>query len=120
MQEKKLPMILGIKNCDAVRKATKWLEAQGIEHHVHDYKKMGVDVAVLEEAFAQHGWDNVINRRSTTWRKLDDSVKEAMDEKSAVAIAQDNPSIVKRPMLKVGANIALGFEEEAYKELLSV
>lgn len=109
--------IYGIKNCDTMKKAFKWLEANDVDFTFHDYKKQGIDESVLRDAVKQHGWDSVINRRGTTWRKLPDDVKEAMDDGTALRVAEDNPSIIKRPLLVYQGNIALGFKDAEYAEI---
>lgn len=109
--------IYGIKNCDTMKKAFKWLDENGISYDFHDYKKEGADESVLRTAIKSHGWESVINRRGTTWRKLPDDVKESMNEEGAIAVALENPSIVKRPLLVTQDNVYLGFKEEEYKEI---
>lgn len=109
--------IYGIKNCDTMKKAFKFLDERGTEYVFHDYKKAGVDEAVLRSAISAHGWENVINRRGMTWRKLSDDVKGTMDEEGAVGVAQENASIVKRPILVQGDRILLGFNADDYAAL---
>ena len=109
--------IYGIKNCDTMKKAFKWLEANGKAYEFHDYKKDGVDADILKRAINDHGWEIVINQRGTTWRKLPDDVKDAMDKDSAVKVALANPSIVKRPLLIHEDHVYLGFKDEIYNEI---
>ncbi len=109
--------IYGIKNCDTMKKAFKWLENNNIETIFHDYKKQGIDENVLQAAIDEHGWETVINQRGTTWRKLPDDVKNAMDAAKAVQIANENPSIIKRPLLMHENKTYLGFKDEAYRQL---
>ena len=109
--------LYGIKNCDTMKKAFKWLEENGVDYDFHDYKKQGLDESALEQALSEHGWESVINQRGTTWRQLPDNVKEAMDEKQALAVANDNPSIVKRPLLVHNGKTTLGFKPESYSEI---
>lgn len=110
--------IYGIKNCDTMKKAFKWLKEHGIEYDFIDYKKHGAEKSVLTSAVKIHGWDNVINRRGTTWRQLDDATKQSMNNQSAISVALDNPSIIKRPLLINGNDIALGFSADQYESLL--
>lgn len=110
--------IYGIKNCDTMKKAFDWLGDSGITYDFHDYKKDGVDMDILAQAIAAHGWEEVINRRGTTWRKLPDEVKTMMDAQSAIEIANENPSIIKRPLLVVGDATHLGFSDEHYQGIL--
>lgn len=110
--------IYGIKNCDTMKKAFVWLDEQGVDFIFHDYKKQGVDEVVLRVAIAQHGWESVLNKRGTTWRKLSEEVKNEMDSDLAVETALENPSIIKRPVLVRGDDILLGFDGDAYGKLV--
>lgn len=112
--------IYGIKNCDTMKKAFKWLEANDIAYDFHDYKKIGVDEGVLKKALDQHGWENVINRRGTTWRKLPKETQDSMDNASAVIIVHENPSIIKRPLMIHKNKIYLGFKEDMYSKIFAV
>lgn len=109
--------IYGIKNCDTMKKAFAWLDDHGAAYDFHDYKKQGADVAVLQAAFAAHGWGSVLNRRGTTWRKLDEALKNNMDDQQALQIALDNPSIIKRPLLVKDGSLYLGFDPARYSEI---
>ena len=109
--------IYGIKNCDTMKKALKWLDDNNVDYVFHDYKKEGTDTDVLKQAIAEHGWEQVINRRGTTWRNLPEDIKENMDETQALEIAQDNPSIIKRPLLLHKNTVFLGFSEAVYREI---
>lgn len=111
--------IYGIKNCDTMKKAFAWLQDNGVEHTFHDYKKNGADETVLRAIIAEHGWEQVLNRRGLTWRKLPDEVKKNMDTQSAIKIALDNPSIIKRPLLAVNGQYYLGFDAKDYADILS-
>ncbi|MCI5059608.1 MAG: ArsC family reductase [Alphaproteobacteria bacterium] len=112
--------IYGIKNCDTMRKSLKWLEGNDIAHHFHDYKKEGVDQEILQTAMDQCGWENVINRRGTTWRKLPKEQQDNMDTQGAMKAALDNPSFIKRPLLIRSGKVHLGFKEELYSEIFGV
>lgn len=111
--------IYGIKNCDTMKKAFVWLDDHGIEYSFHDYKKHGADKAALEKAVQVAGWENVINRRGTTWRKLDEQTKNTMDTKKAIEVALENPSIIKRPLLVCNDEITLGFNEDEYAQIFA-
>jgi len=111
--------IYGIKNCDTMKKAFNWLDVHQIAYQFHDYKKEGIDKNITTQAIKEHGWDNVINRRGTTWRQLSDDVKNSMDETSALEIAQENPSILKRPLLLYKNTTYLGFKDETYQEIFA-
>ncbi len=110
-------LIYGIKNCDTMKKAFAWLDKRGVAYIFHDYKKSGADMDILEQAVRQHGWENVINRKGTSWRALPENVKTAMDEGKAIKAAMDNPSLIRRPLLVHGSDIHLGFNEDDYGAL---
>jgi len=110
-------VLYGIKNCDTMKKAFKWLDTHNIKYVFHDYKKQGIDEGVIENAIKDHGWDRVINQRGTTWRQLSDDVKELMNDKNALDVARDNPSILKRPLLVYKNQYTLGFKDNIYKEM---
>ncbi len=111
----KMVTIYGIKNCDTMKKTFAWLEEHKITFMFHDYKKQGVDEAVLKEALKAHGWEEVLNRRGTTWRNPPDAVKNAMDQDTALTVALENPSIIKRPLLVYNAQSHLGFKPDVYE-----
>jgi len=106
----------GIPNCDTIKKARKWLEAKGVEYRFHDYKKEGVDSIMLSQWCQALGWETLLNRRGTTWRKLADESKENIDEGSAIQLMVENPSMIKRPLLVVGEKITVGFSDAVYQE----
>jgi arsenate reductase len=110
--------IYGIKNCDTMKKAFKWLDAHDVAYDFHDYKKDGADKEILRRAIEIHGWDSVINKRGTTWRKLSDEQKSSMDTDSAITAALENPSMIKRPLIVTGDDIFLGFDESVYSSAL--
>lgn len=110
--------IYGIKNCDTMKKAFKWLTDADIEYRFHDYKKDGVPTQELDNWLNELGWEALINRRGTTWRKLDEAVREGMDTQNARKVILDNPSIVKRPLLDTGDERILGFKADDYEARL--
>ena len=112
-----MTILYGIKNCDTMKKAFKWLDERGVDYTFHDYKKHGVHEATLQRTINDHGWEDVINRRGTTWRKLPDDVKESMDEAAAIKVAMENPSVIKRPLLIHEDHVYLGFKNETYNEI---
>ena len=101
-----------------MKKARKWLDKNKIDYQFHDYKKLGVPEKQLKQWAKQSGWETLLNKRGTTWRKLDETVKEAVDQKSAIQIMLDNPSIIKRPVLDANGKITVGFSESEYKTIL--
>lgn len=112
--------LYGIKNCDTMKKAFRWFEAQGVDYDFYDYKKLGTDEDVLRLAMKEHGWEQVINRKGMTWRKLPDDIKNSMDEAGAIQIALEKPSIIKRPLIVSGGKTYLGFDEEIYQTLFPI
>ena len=109
----------GIKNCDTIKKARKWLEDNGIEYQFHDYKKDGLDPQLLKSWVAELGWEALLNKRGTTWRKLPDDVKDNIDEASAIEVMLDNNSIIKRPLLDTGSSKTLGFKADDYSKIFN-
>ena len=110
--------IYGIPNCDTMKKARKWLDKNALEYEFHDYKKQGVPEKNLSNWVKKAGWDVVLNKRGTTWRKLDDNVKNNIDETSSIQVMLDNASAIKRPVLESGKILLVGFKEDDYKTLL--
>ena len=110
--------IYGIPNCDTMKKARKWLEDYSLEYEFHDYKKHGVPEKNLTRWVKTAGWEVVLNKRGTTWRKLDDEIKNDIDETSSIQVMLENPSAIKRPVLEDGKTLLVGFKEEDYKTLL--
>ena len=111
--------LYGIKNCNTVKKALNFLEENQIPYVFHDYKKEAPTEEMLRKAIEKFGWDVVINRKGTTWRQLDDKTKESMDEKGAIKIAIEKPSIIKRPLVIVDGEMkVIGFDESEYSALL--
>jgi Spx/MgsR family transcriptional regulator len=106
--------IFGIKNCDTMKKARAWLDGHGVEYAFHDYKAQGIDAAHLKRWTAQAGWETVLNRAGTTFRKLTDAQKAGLDERKAIALMLEQPSMIKRPVLEVGGRLLVGFKPEEY------
>ena len=110
--------LYGIPNCDTVKKARTWLDRHGIAYEFHDYKKQGIDAATLKKWCSEFGVDQVLNRKGTTWRKLDDAQRTDMTEAKAIRLMMEQPSLIKRPLLDDGKRRVLGFSEAEYKALL--
>ena len=107
--------IYGIKSCDTMKKARTWLEAHGVPHDFHDYKTVGIDRARLERWCSEVGWEMLLNRAGTTFRKLPDKEKEGLTEKKALALMLTQPSMIKRPVLELGGGrLMVGFKPETY------
>ncbi len=106
--------VYGIPNCDTVKKARKWLDANNVNYEFHDYKKKGIDRKTLKSWSKVLGWDALLNRRGTTWRKLDDSDKADINETRALDLMVEHTSMIKRPVIDYGDGLLLGFDEQAY------
>ena len=109
----------GIPNCDTIKKARKWLDSHDVDYVFHNYKKEGVDELLLRQWCKQVGWEVLLNKRGTTWRKLPECEKEGLDESKAVALLVANPSMIKRPVLCIRGDIEVGFSESAYQALFT-
>ena len=110
--------LYGIPNCDTVKKARKWLDAQGIDYAFHDYKKAGADPARLKAWVAEAGWEKVLNRAGTTFRKLPEADKADLDAAKAVAVMEANPSCIKRPVVEHPGGLLVGFKEAEWQAAL--
>ena len=108
--------IYGIKNCDTMKKARAWLDGHGVAYGFHDYKTAGIERGRLEGWAAKVGWESLLNRAGTTFRKLPDKDKEGLTEKKAIALMVVQPSMIKRPVLDVGGTLLVGFKPEQYAE----
>lgn len=109
--------LFGIKNCDTIKKARNWLADHGIDYQFHDYRSNGLERSQLEVWSDELGWEQLLNRRGTTWRKLPDEVKDAVDEESAIALMLEQPAMIKRPLLDTGTQRVLGFKAADYEQL---
>jgi arsenate reductase len=110
--------IHGIKNCDTMKKARAWLEAEGIAHDFHDYKTAGIAPAKLQAWVQKAGWEALLNRAGTTFRKLPEDQKQELDEARALALMLAQPSMIKRPVLTLGDKLIIGFDPARYAALL--
>jgi arsenate reductase len=107
--------IYGIKNCDTMKKARAWLDKHGVDYAFHDYKIAGIERAQLEQWCKKLGWETLLNRAGTTFRKLPDKDKNALDAKKAIALMLTQPSMIKRPVLDLGhGKLLVGFAPETY------
>ncbi len=106
--------IYGIKNCDTMKKARAWLDAHGVGYDFHDYKTAGIDRTRLEGWAREVGWETLLNRAGTTFRKLPDADRDGLTEAKALALMLDQPSMIKRPVLDLGNRRLVGFKPEAY------
>ena len=110
--------LYGIPNCDTMKKARVWLDTQGLDYVFHDYKKEGADPAKLAHWVADHGVDVVLNRRGTTFRKLDEGDKADVDAAKAVTLMTQQPGMIKRPVVEYPGGILVGFKEDIWSAAL--
>lgn len=111
--------IYGIKNCDTMKKARAWLADHSIEAEFHDYKASGIDRAHLERWCNEAGWETVLNRAGTTFRKLDEADRQDLDADRAIALMLAQPSMIKRPVLEVDGRLIVGFKPELYERFFA-
>lgn len=107
----------GIKNCDTIKKARKWLTANEIEYTFHDYRIDGIDPEWLEEVEAIVGWETLLNKRGTTFRQLTDEQKESLNRETALALMHEAPAMIKRPLLIHQDHHIVGFKDAQYLEI---
>ena len=118
MSEAGPPTLYGIPNCDQVRKARAWLDANGVTCQFHDFKKAGLSAALVTRWIDALDWETLVNRKGTTWRALSDNRKPTIvDAATAIALMLEMPSIVKRPVLHAGNAIMVGFDASKYQSL---
>lgn len=113
-------IMYGIPNCDTIKKAKKWLEQHQIESEFHNYRKQGVDVAMVTEFCDYFGWEQVLNKRGTTYRQLTDEQKKSLDKQSAIALLVEQPAMIKRPIVRVGELLHIGFKAEQYDNIFHI
>ncbi len=113
--------LYGIKNCDTVKKARRWLEDNGVEARFHDYRVDGLDDTLIQTLLDKQGWEAMLNTRGTTWRKLDESVRAACDNADAAkALMLEHPAVIKRPFLLADSGQSLlGFKPESYAQFVA-
>lgn len=109
--------VYGIPNCDTVKKARAALDAAGVTYQFHDYKKAGVDEAALRSWVTREGWERLLNRSGTTFRKLDEATRTDLDAEKAIAIMLAHPSAIRRPVLVRGDTLLVGFDPARYAAL---
>jgi|TARA_B110000046_G_scaffold179787_1_gene209522 arsenate reductase len=109
--------LYGIKNCENVKKARKWLEANSVSYAFHDFRVNGIDKALVNHFLKQIDIEILINKRGTTWRKLSNEEKKITNKAQAILLMIENPAIIKRPVLDVNKKIAIGFSDESYRSI---
>ena len=110
--------VYGIRNCDTVKKARAWLEANRVGYEFHDYKVAGVDPARLRSWTRSKGWERLLNRSGTTFRKLSDADKQGLDETRALALMEAHPSMIRRPVIEADGALLVGFDPNLYGRTL--
>jgi arsenate reductase (glutaredoxin) len=110
--------LYGIKNCDTMKKARSWLDTHSIGYTFHDYKVAGIDRAKLEAWSKLVGWQTLLNRSGTTFRKLPDAERADLNEAKAIGLMVAQPAMIKRPVLELGRNLLVGFSPEQYEKAL--
>ena len=111
--------VYGIPNCDTIKKARTWLEAHDVAYDFHDYKKAGIDEAQLMRWIDAIGWEPLLNKRGTTYRKLSDGDKADIDAAKAARLMAANPSMIKRPVVEGAGDLIVGFDEQVYADRLT-
>ena len=111
--------LYGIKNCDTVRKARRWLDGHAVDYRFHDLREDGLTRTRLNAWVGDLGWETLLNRRSTTWRQLPAAQREALDRATAMDLMLEHPALIKRPVLEIGKRHYVGFSEGHYSELFS-
>lgn len=108
-------ILYGIPNCDTVKKARKWLDANGIEYRFHDFRKDGINESMIREWMKTQPLEILLNKRGTTWRQLPDDVKDNVDERCAVQLMVEHPAMIKRPVMVSGNNTSVGFKDQDFQ-----
>ncbi|TDX89218.1 Spx/MgsR family transcriptional regulator [Neorhizobium sp. R1-B] len=108
--------IYGIKNCDTMKKAREWLDRRGVTYDFHDYKIAGIERSSLEDWTSRAGWETVLNRAGTTFKKLDNADKAGLDRQKVIDLMAAQPSMIKRPVLEADGKLIVGFKPEIYEE----
>lgn len=109
--------LYGIKNCDTVKKARRWLDDNDIEYQFHDFRQDGLDKKQLNGWVEKLGWESIVNKRSTTWRNLTDKEKEITTNAQAAKLLLANPTLIKRPVTQNNKILLVGFKEAEYKKI---
>ena len=108
------PTLYGIPNCDTIKRARAWLDDHGVAYAFHDYKKAGIDRGRLAQWVSEFGWETVLNRAGTTFRKLPEDQRSDLDADKAIALMLAQPSMIKRPVLDLGERRIVGFKPDVY------
>lgn len=109
-------ILYGIKNCDTVKKARRWLDDNGVDYQFHDFRQDGLEKSTVEGWLQSVDWETLLNKRGTTWRKLDDPRKDNMDQALAVELMLANPTLIKRPVVETDKGFTVGFKEADFAD----
>ena len=110
--------LYGIKNCDTMKKARTWLDGHGVKYEFHDYKTAGIDPTVLARWCTEVGWEVLLNRGGTTFRKLPDAQKTGLNDRKAISLMLAQPAMIKRPVLEMGKRLLVGFQPATYDKVV--
>ena len=111
--------LYGINNCDTVKKARKWLDDNGKQYTFHDFRKDGITEQQVQKWVAALGWETLINKRSTTWKELDEPTRAALNDSTVIAVVVQHPTLIKRPLLESADHIGVGFKAADYQTLFN-
>lgn len=111
--------LYGIKNCDTVKKARTWLEQHKVDYHFHDFRTDGLTATQIADWIADIGLEALVNKRSTTWKELDEAIKNQFNEATAIAVINQHPTLIKRPLLDTGGPKYVGFKDTEYNRIFS-
>jgi arsenate reductase len=109
-------ILYGIKNCDTVKKARRWLDDNNVDYQFHDFRQDGLEKSTIDGWLQSVNWETLLNKRGTTWRKLDDPCKDNLDQSTAVALMLANPTLIKRPVVESDTGCTVGFKEADFAD----
>jgi len=112
-------ILYGIKNCDTIKKTRKFLDAKQVDYTFHDFRDDGLNPIQLRAWATELGWESLLNKRSTTWRNLPDETKENINETLALMVMEDQPTLIKRPVLELSDRVLVGFNEKTYSDIFA-
>lgn len=112
-------IVYGIPGCDTVKKARRWLKENNVDHELHDYKKAGIDTEHLQRWASVVSWETLLNKRGTTWRKLDEADREGINEARAIALMAEHTSLIKRPVVEYEGSLLVGFNAADWADKLA-
>ena len=110
--------LYGIRNCDTVRKARQWLDQHHIDYRFHDYRKDGISRTQLKKWATELGWEQLLNKRGTSWRRLDEAARDNINRERALDLMAAEPALIRRPLLDTGRVKLVGFDQEQYRKRL--